>query len=217
LRSALTLPALLLVAWSAPLQSQDFEGVVVVKVKSGTEMTIYAKCAKTRMEFNSGQGQMAMIMDPVAGENLILIPSQSMYMVMKQADVEKVTDTLKKRAAAGTMTALNKKEKVAGYSCDLYRYQDPKEATDVCIATGLGTFRPGAAFFSGPPARGKPADVPPWARELMQKGAFPLKVTDTLGVRIMEVISLEQKKLDASLFVPPADYHKMPSFGRPPE
>ena len=220
-RRGLLLAGVLLAAPAAIARAQDFEGVVSLRVKGmpgGGEVKAYMKGVRYRTELSGPQGAMAIIVDPIAGETYMVMPAQSMYMVMKISDAERLADSLVRRNVIGepSLTALGKQEEVAGHRCDYFRFRNAKTANDVCIATGLGVFRGGAALFGGGmPGRGR-AEPPPWAQELLRKGAFPLKVTDTTGVAIWEVVALERKPLEASLFVPPADYRRMQMPVRPP-
>ena len=186
MQRSIILASVLLAAAGSRLPAQDFEGIIGMRVKGGNEMKAFVKGARTRLEFSApGQGQMTMITDPAAGENLILIPSQSMYMAMKQSDVEKVVaDTLKRRA--GALTALNRKEQVRAIPVILPL---PGRKTPRHLHyTGLGTRRRGPAFSGAPVTRqenrhaglGQGADA---------AGAFALKATDAEGVTIWEVVS----------------------------
>jgi hypothetical protein len=226
LRGSLLAAALLLTASSSTLRAQDFEGIITAKVKGmpgGGDMKTFMKGGKIRVEVTvPGQGAVAIIPDPVAGETYMVMPAQSMYMVIKMSDAERMADSLVRRNAPGSdasMTATGRMDQIADHRCEYYRFQDARSATDICMASGLGMFRGGAAMFGGMPGRGRQGETPPWARELMRKGAFPLKVADTTGAMIWEVIALEQKSLDASLFVPPTNFKRMemPNFGRPPQ
>jgi hypothetical protein len=221
LRGSLLATAVLLGATGASLRAQDFEGVVTAKLKSMSsgDMKTFLKDGKTRVEMTMQGNTFAMIVDPAAGESYIVLPAQSMVMVMKLSDAEKMADSLVRRTADASVTATGKKETIVGHSCEYYRMKSEKSAVDVCLASGLGSFGGAASIFGGPPTPGRPPAAPPaWAKDMLRKGMFPLKVSDTLGVMIWEVVALEKKPLDASLFVPPADYRRMnmPSFGRPP-
>ena len=100
---------------------------------------------------------------------------------------------------------------------------------DACMAKGLGNFAPmggpgmgggrrgGSA--GGPGGGGPPGGNPNgWARD-MEKGMFPLKATRN-GETLIEVLSIDKKSLDATLFAPPAGYTEMGGGmggGRPPQ
>jgi hypothetical protein len=206
------------------LQAQDFEGIVTAKARAmpSGDMKSFVKGGKLRIEVvRPGQGEVALIVDPAAGETYMVMPAQSMYMVIKMSDAERMADSLLRRNlpdSSATLTASGRKDQIAGHECEYYRFQDARSATDICVAMGIGVIRGAAAMFGGMPRPGRPAETPPWIRALIRKGAFPLKVADTTGAMIWEVTALEAKQLDADLFVPPAGFRRMdmPSFGRPP-
>jgi hypothetical protein len=209
----------LLLLLAAPLAAQDFEGVFTSKVQSpqgAMEMKMSVKGARYRVDFAmAGQGAIAMIGDPAAGEIYMLMPTQQMAMVMKLPEAEKLTEQANAREVK--LTPTGRTETVAGHECEYYRFTEGKNTTDICFAAGLGGFK-GAASMFGPPGRGGMTAAPPWARELLRKGSFPLKVVSGEGTPIWEVVSVERKSLSADLFIVPADYRRMdmPSFGRPP-
>src|SRR4026208_1625420 len=206
--------AALVAASSAIASAQDFEGSITVRVKGmpgGGATKAYVKGVKYRVEISGPQGEMAIITDPEAGETYMVMPARSMYMVMKLSDAEQMADSLLRRNVSGesTLTALGKQEEIAGHRCEYFRFRDAKSATDMCITTGLGVLRGGAGLVGGGMPGRRRAEPPPWVRELLRKGAFPLKVADTTGVPIWEVLALERKSLEASLFVQPPTFQRM--------
>lgn len=207
----------------APLAAQEFEGVLLMRAKGmpGGTMKGYVKSGKYRMEISvEGRGDMVIIADPAAGETYMVMPSQSMYMVMKMADMERGVDSLIRREVGegATLTPTGKKEAVAGRSCEVFRYKDSRSEMDLCLARELGAFKGAEAFFGGRMTPGRTPQAPPWVREMLRQGAFPLKVSETSGEVIWEVLSMEKRELEAALFVPPANFRRMemPGFGRPP-
>src|SRR5438552_795918 len=160
--------------WSAGagslLSAQDFEGIITAKIKGMSgDMKTYVKGNKTRMEMTvQGQGSIAIIPDAAAGETYMVMPAQSIYMVIKMSDAERLADSLiRRKAPAGdaSVTATGRKEQIIGHSCEYYRIRDTKSVTDVCLTTELGVLRGGVSMFV-PPARGRPSDPPAWAREM---------------------------------------------------
>jgi hypothetical protein len=225
---SLVLPLVFLLPAASTLRAQDFEGVFTARVRNmpvGGEMKTYVKGVRYRMEITMPQGAMAIIMDPVAGETYMVMNAQSMYMVMKMADAERMADSVLRQNPNPPdlkVTATGKKEQVAGHECEFYRTEvaKPAMAMEVCLAKGLGAFRSGGSLFGGPPTPGRPsAAVPEWAKELVRQDGFPLKVVDDKGAVVWEVVSIERKSLEASLFVPPQGFRRMemPAFGRPPQ
>ena len=222
-RRALTLAGLLFAAAGSPLQAQDFEGVFTSRAKGmpeGATMKTFVKDGKYRMEvLLPGQGPMTIIADPSVGETYMVMPSQQMYMVMKLADAGQVVDSLVRRNTSGeaSLVATGRKEEIAGHACEWYQFKDESTTTDICMASGLGRFRGAEAMFGGGPGRSGMTAAPHWARELLRKGAVPLKVVDASGAVIWEVTAIEKKPLEASLFKPPANFRRMEMpGGRPP-
>jgi hypothetical protein len=221
MRKSFLLSLLAVAGTSSGLAAQEFEGMFTVKVKDmpGGTLKTFMKGGKYRMEVSMEGQSMAIIADPAAGETYMLVPQQQMAMVMKMSDAEKLAGERAGTAAANAkLEALGKKEEIAGHSCDYYRISDGTRNTDVCLATGLGTFRGGSSLFAGPPGPRSGGGAPSWAREVLAKGAFPLKVVDGNGKVLWEVTAVERKTLEAELFVVPANFQRMamPSFGRPP-
>jgi len=217
---SLALSGLLLALSAAPVAAQEFEGVFTSRVPGpgGTlELKTSVKGARYRMDVAlPGQGTVAMIGDPAAGEIYLVMAAQQMIMVMKLPEGDRASEP--GTGTEASFTATGRKEVIAGHNCEYFRFTEGTNVTEVCFASDLGAFRGGASLFGGPPGRtGMPA-TPPWARELLRKGAFPLKVARGNGEVVWEVVAVERKSLEAALFTPPANYQRMtmPSFGRPP-
>ena len=218
-------------------QSGAFEGLVTYKMNTNgesVEMTQMYKGTKSRTEINSKGQAAAIIMDLTTGSMTTLMPAQKMYMVM---DAKKMGEALRgivpsKGEQAGraggaqgqppSIKATGRTEVVAGHTCEWY-VMGEKGETEVCSAKGLGFFSfgqspmggRGAGSMSALAALGANADYV----SLFKDGFFPLKMAQNAGGKsqvVMEATKVEQKSLDASLFVPPPDYTemKMPGFGR---
>lgn len=222
-RRALPLAGLLLAAAGSSLRAQEFEGVFTSRAKGmaeGAALKTFVKAGKYRMEVvMPGQGAMTIIADPAKGESYMVLPAQQMYMVMKLADAGHLVDDAVRRntSGEGSMVATGRKDEIAGHSCEYYQFKDASTTTDICMATGLGKFHGAESMFGGPPGRGGMTAAPPWARELLRKGAVPLKVVDASGGVLWEVTAIEKKSLEASLFTPPANFRRMEMpGGRPP-
>ena len=233
-----TAAAVLVLGGSAGLAlAQSFEGVVAYKMSgkgAATEMTQMYKGGKSRTEISDRGQTTAMIMDASAQTMTILMPPQKAYMVM---DMKRMGGGLggllgkghsgsgAGAGAAGTLqqkvVATGRKETIAGHECEYYVMGDKGEA-EVCSAKGMGMFMMGqspmgggAASLAGLSAMATGSD----AVKLFADGFFPLKVVSIEGGKrevVMEATRVERKTIDASLFVPPADYKemKMPGFGR---
>jgi hypothetical protein len=124
-------------------------------------------------------------------------------------------------------------ETVAGIECEHVLIVADGTEVDVCGAKGMGWHSAAAPAMGGMgamargmggPGRGMgrgmggaetPAGLSPaqmaMLRERFADGFFPLKLSSSQGGRdvTMEVVSLERRTLDDSLFRPPADYQEM--------
>jgi len=148
-----------------------------------------------RMEMNRGEHAAVMIVDPTAKTSYMLMPQQRMYMVMPftqgaGADPQR---------PAPEVVRTGKKETIAGYECEHWLVKDTTGDVDACVATGLGAFAMG----------GGPGREASWSGVFREHRGFPLKVSKAGTGTMMEVTKIEPKRLDASLFAPPADYKKM--------
>jgi hypothetical protein len=221
MRKSFLLSLLAVAGTSSGLAAQEFEGVFTVKVKDmpgGSALKAFMKGAKYRMEVSMEGQNLAIIADPAAGETYMIMPQQQMVMVMKMSEAEKMAaERTGTNTANARLEPLGKRDEIAGHACEYFRATDGSRSTDVCLASGLGTFRGGAGLFGPPTPRGA-GGAPSWAREVLAKGAFPLKVVDSNGNVLWEVTAVERKTLEAELFVVPANFQRMamPSFGRPP-
>ena len=218
-----------------PLFGQLFEGVLGMRIREvPSEIQAFVKGNKVRMELATPAGPGAFILNPAGGENYLVLHSQQLVMVMKTADLAQVVDSLAKARGVGKgeLVVTGRKDHVAGHDCQIHRFQDREGVMDLCLASGLGKLGGAAALFGNPTAgmgamggmgggrarAGPGSGAPAWARELARKGRFPLRVADSAGTVHWQVTSLERKRLDDSLFAPPAAFQRMdmPGFGRRP-
>jgi hypothetical protein len=220
-RVPLLVPALVACAVGAPTtlgaQAQaPFEGIISMRIVGDrqAEMPVkyYVRNGVYRMEMPNMEGRgkggtMAIIVDPAKRESYMLMAEQKMYMVNKLDQLEG-----QQTAAAGSadVRRTGRTETIAGYTCEHVIVKSESGETDVCAASGIGTW----VGMQGP-GRGRRGGgaQQAWARRLGSDW-FPLKVSTVAdGKVIMEVTAVEKQTLDAALFAPPADYQKMPSFG----
>jgi Domain of unknown function (DUF4412) len=215
---------------AAPALAQSpFEGELTLRIKGGAELHTFVRRGKTRIEMAGPGGQQAiLLMDPAAQEQYMIVPSQKMYMVMQLKDLEGMAQAMTQKTlpdtsapANVTMERTGKSEEVAGRTCQVYRFHSEKSTMNVCLADGLGSLQAPASFWAGGGMgmlRGQAPELPPWARELKRRGAFPLRISEPDGAVVWEIIKLERKALEPALFTPPSDYRRMemPGLGRPP-
>lgn len=228
---ALLVP-LALPAAPAVLTAQGFEGRVTAEMhgppgQPAMPVVILAKGAKSRMEMSMGGMDVYMIMDGEAGAMISVMPSQKMYMRM---DLRQAAQSMqgmggpRTPAAPPKISHTGRHETIAGHDCEHIVFESERANMDICAAKGMGFFTGGGG---GPMGRGRGgAGVPAGYEELMREfkdGFFPLRmemVEGTKRTEVMLVKSIEPQRLDASLFVPPADYAEMkmpgmPGMGRP--
>lgn len=199
-----------------------FEGVVTFRGEQGTTTEYYLRGGATRVEMDMGGQRRVTIMNPATQTTYILLPDQQAYMEMpvrqggpggQAANEVKFTKT-------------GKSDKIAGHACDYWRMEAGNGVTaDICAASDMGTF---AAMGGGGGRRGggggggggfaAGAARMAWQRALSAQNLFPLKVVMQMEgqeVTALEATKIEPKKLDASMFSPPASYQKREMPGRP--
>lgn len=194
--AALALAGLSATAWA---KAPGFEGRVhyQVTLKTHTQEMDYAcKGSKIRMDMESPHGKMAMILDLDARTILTLMDASKSYMVRQLPPSPAAQDGGEKLEPTGqTQTLL-------GYACREYRvHGGTGNGEDIWATDTLGSFM----LAHGPSA------VPAWAKELRDKGFFPLKVTQQgpRGSMVMEATKVEPMHLSAAIFEAPAGYTKM--------
>jgi hypothetical protein len=216
-RRVLRQPAAVLVFALGPsvaiAQAPKFEGVVTMVIRNNgmaNEAQYSVKDGQVRMDVQTGGMQVYMLMAPADGKVVIVMPMQRMYMdqsvdAMMAAAGNKAKDTKKP-----DLKKTGKKETIAGLECEHVTVTDDNgQAADACVTKDLGNF----VLPSGPAGRG---GQPGWQNALGE-GYFPLKVSINNEVAF-EVVRVEKKSLDNSIFLLPDGFQKMqmPSMGRPP-
>jgi hypothetical protein len=183
-------------------QGQGFEGVVTFQTPEGHNLRYYAGHSKVRMEMSAQGHDMTMLIDPATRVMDMVMPQQQMYMEMPLSHLNVDSIAESKHAKA---TKTGKTDVVAGHPCEYWKVQGENgETADVCLASDLGTF----FAFRNPMQRGA---APAW-EGLGGENRFPLKVLANKNGKVetvLEATSIEQKKLDPSLFSIPSSYHKM--------
>jgi hypothetical protein len=226
--AALMLP----LASPVALTAQAFEGRVTADMQgpsgqAAMPVVMLVKGAKSRMEMSMGGMDMYMIMDGETKSMLSVMPSQRMYMRM---DLEQAAQSMQGMGGQHTpppppkITRTGRHETIAGRDCEHIELASERGGTmDICAAKGMGFFTGG---MGGPMGRGRGAGVPAGYEALMNEfkdGFFPLRievVDGTKRTQMMVVKSIEPQRVEASLFVPPADFQEMkmpgmPGMGRP--
>ncbi len=220
--------AMAMAVYAGRLEAQGFEGVINTQMTLENGRTVdgvyQIKGNKSRWEGTmpgtERMGGTAMIFDGEAGTMISIVPAQKMYIVTNVHDMAKhmpESDTKFPK-----MTKTGKKETIAGHSCEHWLMGDDQKM-DVCLAKGLGFFgmrggkgRGGLSAAFPTMERAKlEAQVAahPEVKELVDGGAFPLKMEDADHKFSMVVTKIEKKSLSDDLFRAPAGYQEM-NMGR---
>ncbi len=189
--------------------AQSFEGVITSKLgaKSDAKLqTVQVKGNRWRLDTEFGGGPMGRgsIISDGEGGVMMLVPARKMYTrpPALQGKAGNLSDN--------TFTATGKKDKVIGYECEYFTMKDASSPNDVvqwCITSALGFlgFTPGQKLSNGAVLR-----------KQFPKGFFVLKELDDKGAVSFEVVKVDRKSVDASVFAPPPDYKEMKIPGGPP-
>jgi hypothetical protein len=201
------------------VRAGDFEGVLHmatthIATNSASAMDWYLKGDKARVETSRGEGQAnVMIFDAQTRTMQMAMPGQKSYMEINMAESGQ---NLKEALEKQTVERTGKTEKIAGYSCEVWRIFDKelhRLKSDMCVAKGFGK----AATFWVDPKEMRRSSQPSWVKQLVEEGGFGLRSIhyDEAGKESsrMEVTSIDKRKLDASLFAFPADWAKQDMSG----
>jgi len=208
--TAMILGAIVIVGcgFAAHASAQSFEGAIDMQMTmrgKTMETHCYYQGNKIRIESNSGGRQSIIITDLGAKTMTQMMPERRMYMTMDMPDAKTLPQpatTTDKPVKTG------KTETILGYVCDEWTITDSKRkaTTDLWLAHGLTIMPPmSGGMQRNPNAQNYDA--------IYKEGGFPVRtiVKDSTGTEQtrMEVVKIDKKQLDASLFTPPADYQKM--------
>lgn len=198
-----------------PVLAGDFEGVLHMNTThagTGTSSTMdwYLKGDKARVEMSRTEGQAnVMIFDGKTRTMHMAMPGQKSYMEisMEGERGEHLREAFEKQ----TVERTGKTDRIAGYSCEVWRITDKENKrlkNDICVAKGFGK----AAAFWVDPKEMRRSSQPSWVKQLVEEGGFGLRSIhyDEEGKEFsrMEVVSIDKKSLAASLFAFPADWAK---------
>jgi hypothetical protein len=190
--------------------AQTFEGIVTMKVHGGDsareprEMQYSLRQGAARIDMAvRNDARAVMIFDRDAKTTTMLMPAQKKYLVVPISPG--IGEHRSGDHPRPEIVRTGRKETIAGYECEHWLIKEPEHEVDACVASGLGSFMMSV--------RGREES---WTGSLRDQQGFPLKVARVGGPTIMEVTKIEKKALDASLFVPPADYQKIEMPAGPP-
>ncbi|MBS0170635.1 MAG: DUF4412 domain-containing protein [Nitrospira sp.] len=198
-------------------QAGDFEGVLHMKTThldmggTGTPMDWYVKGDMARMERKREDGRThVMIMDGQKRTMVMLNSEKKVAMEFNLDDAAgKMGDLMKEELDKKSVDRTGKTDKVAGYSCEVWRVSDKqtkKVEHEICVAKGFG--RGTTAFMD--PKRVQESSQPSWVKQMAKEGGFGLRTInygeDGKESFRSEVTGIEKKSLNADLFIVPADY-----------
>ena len=197
------------------VRAADFEGVLHMSTthaatNSGSTMDWYLKGDKARVEMSRGEGQAnVMIFDAQTRMMQMAMPGQKSYMEISMGGER--GQLLKEALDKQTVERTGKTDRIAGYSCEVWRITDKEHdrlKNDICVAKGFGK----AATFWVDPKEMRRSSQPSWVKQLVEEGGFGLRSIhyDEAGKESsrMEVTSIDRRKLDAGLFAFPAEWAK---------
>ena len=209
--------AMMLLAYLvAPMVSraQGFEGAVTMRVAIGggrgaptsQEVVYQSRGGNVRVDLTSPMGAITMIGLASEHKTFVVIESQKSYMEMTPS-------TAAQAAGNGKVTRTGKMETIAGNSCEhvMVDAAGPNGATqrvDVCLSKALGSYvNPLSAIPGG--------RMPAWQQLMSDAGEFPLKATLADGTVALEVLAIEKRRVNESLFRIPPTYNRVDAPKRP--
>jgi hypothetical protein len=207
LARALVAGAFLCIAGPALAQA-PFEGVITMKVRNneaGEAMPIKAmiRSGVTRVETSTAMGPMAMVADVSKGQALMIMDGQQAYMEQPLPNPAQMAERMKASGREPVVTRTNRKETIAGHSCEHYTVKVDTVSFDACLASGIAAF----PSMQGGGRRGGGGTG--WLAAVGDGTMFPLRLTRVGSTTpLVEVTAIEKKKLDAALFSAPAGYQK---------
>jgi len=225
-------PAVMLQVLLALPAAAQFEGTISMKVSaSGSDMmmtmSIKGDQQSNVMTLPPSAGPMAgmearTIIDPTtntATTMLPLPPGMAQIPILANAKgIKTVLDLSKNTGDAWGSHAQIKKlgtsQRIAGLACDDYEIIPAKgKPLQACVAESLGRFVfPQTGGGMGGRANGGPA--PAWATAFGGKPGFPLRVTESDGNVVLEVLSVTRAPVSPGLFEIPDGYVDMATLFR---
>lgn len=191
-----------------------FEGTIVMKDESGGDTTMQKLSFKGDLlrveEVGSHADGSAMIFNGKTQEAFVIDVEEQAYFPF--AWPPSLAEEVKKDAEHFVVTKTGKREKVAGYPCEMYVERDTLDGgiAELCVASGLG----GSGLFGLSGSDSPIASLlPSWLGAMIKDGAFPVRgiERDKAGKEVsrFEATKIEAKKLEDKLFAPPPGYRRM--------
>lgn len=208
-----SLSAVIVVGFSGLSMAGAFEGVIHIEEtddESVTQQKWFIKGDKLRFEsLAQDEEKTFMVFDAKKKIMYSVQPEGKSYLEMP---FESLGEGMGKVMEETIVTRTGKTDKVAGYTCEIYRSKDTSDGStgEMCVAKGLGN----AAMFglTGSEA-GRDSVFPRWMRNIFKDGGFPLRGSERDANGKVEsrwvAIKVEKRRLEDSLFVVPVGYAKI--------
>ena len=183
----------------------NFEGKITFKAFDDDgihSMDYYVKGNKIRFDTKEEERAGQIIWDTSTKQFMVIMPEQKMYMVMQLPESKMKKDLSGKLGKNTTFTKTGETKKILGYTAEKLKYKDDQDQGEAWMTQELGAFK----LFDNPMQRDE--DKPQWQKDFDAAGYFPLEVYEN-GKKVFEMISIEKKSLDESMFEAPSDYKKM--------
>src|SRR5215467_2510146 len=201
----------------------NFEGVIHMKSTFGggaedrmgeSDWYIKGDNIRTERRARNSEGSTdsrgGMIFNAETKKGYVIMPERKMYMELSETSFEKTAEHLKDMKYEIVRTG--KTDTVAGYQCEIFQTKSKETGKirgEACAAKGLANM---GAFMGLNRSSAVSGDFSREVRQIIKEGYFLLRMVrkddDGSEKMRMEATSVEKKKLDNSLFVPPADYTK---------
>jgi len=216
--------SLLFMVTSSVVFAANFEGVIHMKSTVGggaedrmgeSDWYIKGDNVRTERRARSTDGSTGprggMIFNAETKKGYVIMPERKMYMELSETSFEKTAEHLKDMKYEIVRTG--KTDTVAGYQCDIFQTKSKetgKIQSEACAAKGLANM---GAFMGLNRSSAVSGDFSKEVRQIIKEGYFLLRMVrkddDGSEKMRMEATSVEKKKLDNSLFMPPAEYTKL--------
>lgn len=183
---------------------EPFEGRVKMNVSQGqAKQTIdyFVKGERMRIETEAGPaGGQVMIVNMQKREVLMIMPAQRMYMAMPVPNLDAGSD------GSGRPEPQEETKEILGYEARKYIFREGSSEYEIWATEELGKLG-GLRLPTDRPGAGGSADS-----ALARADFFPLRITERRGDEIatqVEVLEVDKKKLEETMFEPPADFRRM--------
>jgi hypothetical protein len=218
------LPVLLLLYLTTPLLSQQFEGIIDIRISMPTpdgvgqpDTTVqrsYIKPPYMRIEILGEERGLVLLSDSEKREMYVVDRALERFYRDTFEDVATEEEYIESDEIIFDMHVRDGQRVIAGYDATLLEFisrdgsGESFDRIEVWATAGLGTlFGEMLAGMQGNDIRHNS-----WQRTLLEYGYFPLRTRTFMGDVILEeteVVRIERQRLDPALFTIPPDYREV--------